>query len=82
MSLTWYDLFCDRCIAKLEKNRGMSIDDAYDIGKLSSATTTYATDPPVALGCFSTPPGTPAPTWPSLTARAIGADFGCAQYLD
>jgi hypothetical protein len=35
MSLTWYDIFCDRCIAKLEKKRGMSIDDAYDIGKLS-----------------------------------------------
>lgn len=35
MSLTWYDIFCDRCIANLEKKRGMSIDDAYDTGKLS-----------------------------------------------
>lgn len=35
MSPTWYDIFCDRCIAKLEKKFGMSIDDAYDTGKLS-----------------------------------------------
>jgi hypothetical protein len=33
--LTWYDILCDRCIAKLEKQFGMSIDDAYDSGKLS-----------------------------------------------
>ena len=35
MSPTWYDILCDRCIAKLEKKFGMSIDDAYDTGKLS-----------------------------------------------